>query len=82
MLTRVFQSLPQGPCVLCELTIGVEEIHGCESCYCRPSCLAMKIHWALPTMVLLKRIRAENAVLRPLLGIIFACTDIIQCDKA
>ena len=51
-------------------------------CYCRPSCLAMKIHCALPTRVLPKRISDENAVLRPLLGIIFACTDGTQNDVA
>ena len=59
---------------------GISQL--CQGSYCRPSCLAMKIHWALPTSVLLKRIRAEKAVLRPLLGIIFACAEVTQAEAA
>ena len=49
----------------------IKECH--HSCYCSPSRRAIQIHCALPTRVLPKRMEAENAVLRALLGIIFAC---------
>ncbi len=42
----------------------------------------MKIHCALPTRVFPNRIRAEKPVLRPLLGIIFACTGATQVEAA
>ncbi len=42
----------------------------------------MKIHCALPTIVFPKRIRAETAVLRLLLGINLACTGVTQGQAA